>query len=59
MLGILQKYVIGKSLEAHNAKFINMDEAAEGLSKSVLAETSFMTLIATLAKRKGIRQWRK
>lgn len=53
MLDLLRKYVIGKTLDAHIAKFSDKDEAAEGFSNMLFTSTSFMTPIATFVRGKS------
>lgn len=52
MLDKLCKDVVGESLNAHIAKFLNTDAAADVFSKRSLISSSFMAPIATFLRRK-------
>lgn len=51
MLDLLSKDFIGETLDAHTAKYLNTNEAAEGLSKRLLTSNSVLPPIATFVRR--------
>lgn len=52
LLDLLPKDVIGDTLEAHIAKFLDTDEFTDRVQKKLLTSSSFMASIATYVHRK-------